>query len=1210
MESANRSLVCLLTIGLFLAGGVGAQPAPTFSGVPPIALKQGQSIELTLNGKDLDSLASAAVADPRGLTITLDKPQKPNAGEVRLKIAAAPDAALGDREMRLIGPAGVTRPLRVFVSQYHVVVENEPNNQPAEAQAVQLPATLVGRIKGAGSIDQFRFLSTKGQKLIFDVHSSRIRSPLAPVVTIHSIAGREMRTHVEHHGGDPLVVFEAPEDGQYLLRLRDLQYRGGGDYDYRIEAGQIPYLEGVLPSSGQPGKVIEARAIGHNLEWGERITIDLSAAPPGQIEVRTRTPLGYSNAVPFEVTELPQAVESEPNDKPQTANPIALPVEVSAHLDRPADEDFFKFHLAYRQAVSLEVLAGRYGSPVVPLLQLRNAKGDVIESDDGTDDADARIARELDPGDYLVSVRDLTYAGGPGYWYRLKVEPATSVPQDFAVRFLPDAPRLHRGGNVAMWCEVKRLNGFKGEVTVMPEGLPAGVSAMPVALGEDSSGWFTLAATPDAALGTVPIRLRANATIGAVPISHLAEPEIDRRTVAETYLTILDAAPFSVEAVATMPPQRIEQMNSEIRALAEKLSTADLKFDAALAQWEKKVSTRPAWTALNPAAVASSQSTPLLREPDGSILAGGMIPAQDRYSVTAHTDLKGITAVRLEVLSDDRLPAHGPGAAPNGNFVLTEFKLLASKDGQNPQPVVFRKATADFSQNDFPVSATIDNNPATGWAVDPQEGRSHAAIFETASPVGFDEGTQLTFLLEHESPFPQHNIGRFRISVTTADPPSLSNETEVPQGVLSIVRVPPEQRSAEQRAQLIAYYRTIDPHTAADRSRLEAMRSFVAPYAEMERLEKAIKTKTPELDLEQEKWEQALAAGSGWSVLEIGAAKSTSGAQLEKDNDGSIIVQGASPPSDTYQVSATSPLRGISAVRLEALPDARLPANGPGRAGDGNFILTRFRVAAAARVPATQPAIEPAEAAIESAKATFEQKGFGVTGTLDEKNETGWGIGPAAGQPAEATFYFKQPLASSELGTVLSLSLEHLSNQSQHTLGHFRIWATTNKQPDAALRPPQSIQAILKVPAGGRSEEQKRELAVYFRSIAPSLEPARQRLADLRAMVPSMPLKVRKSRGGAIPVPIARAGNFSGDVHVTLEGLARGRDGDKPAPIAQELRLNPLTIGGDKLVGTLTFEVDDRAEPGTRVAVLKAEAKVGNDTVVQYSPAFPITVEK
>lgn len=1184
-------------MGVFAAVGAaaGQQPAPALNPPPVMAVMRGQSIDVTVAGRNLTALASASIAGRAGVSVELVKGDKPNPLELRLKITASAEAALGEREFRLVGPAGVTRPLRVFVSQYPVIADKEPNNVPAEAQAVTLPATLVGRIDTPGDIDQFRFAARKGQKLVFDVDAARSGSPLEAVATIHSSDNREMRATLERRGGDPVLLFEVPEDGEYHLRLRDLEYRGGPEYGYRVIAGPIPYVESILPSSGEPGKIVTATPSGYNLDGAEKITIDLTNSAPGRMDVRAKTRAGFSNAVPFEVTELPQSVEAEPNDNVGSANAITLPTEVGAHVDRPGDEDFFKFHLAYKQVISLEVLAGRYGSPVMPLLQLRNAQGNAIERNDGTADADARIVRELDAGDYYVSVRDLTFAGGPGYWYRLKVEQAAGVPQDFAVRFLPDAPRLHRGGNVAMWCEVQRLNGFKGEVTLTPEGLPAGVTAAPVVIGADTSGWFTLGAAPDAAMGTTPIRIRASATIGNAPVSHYAQAEFDGRTVQEAYLTVSEPSPFTVEAVAAMTPQRLQQLNAEIGSLAAKLNTPDPKFDAALADWEKKAADRPAWTVLNPATASSAKGTPLLRQPDGSFMASGNIPAQDEYSVTAHTDLKGITAVRLEVLADERLPGHGPGAAPNGNFVLTEFKLLAAKEGQPPRPVALKNASADFSQANFPVSNAIDGNPATGWAVMPDFGHTHTAIFQTVTPINFPDGTTLTFVLEHQSGFAEHIIGRFRLSVTTADPAKLNSESVVPREVLAIVETPAADRSAEQKQELASYFRTINPETSAERARLDALRSFAEPYSELEKLQAALKTETPELKKEQEKWEQSMAAGQGWTALPFERARAASGVFLDREQDGSIFADGPNPSNDTYELTASAPPKGITAIRLEALPDPRLPGNGPGRAPDGNFILTRFAVVAGGK---------GADVAIESAKATFEQDKYGIDGALDDKDETGWAISPQVGRPVEATFYPKQPIA----GGPLTVRLEQRAKLPQFMLGRFRVWVTTNKQPDSALRPPENIARLLK--SKGRSKEQQQELASYFLTIAPSLDPVRRRLADLRGEMPAVPLKVAKNRNGAIPVPLTRTGGFTGEVKVTLEGFAKGREGAMPAPISKDLKVNPLTLSGDKLFGMLTFEPERREETGTRMVVLKAEGKVGEETVTEYSQAFPLTIEK
>ena len=239
----------LIVVVHVIAPLVCAQPGPVLNPPPPIALQQGQTIEVVLSGANLGTITSSPIADARGLSASLVKPEKPNPGELHLKISATADAALGDREMRLVGSAGVTAPINLFVSQFPVTAEKEPNNSPAEAPEIQLPATLLGRIDSPGDIDLFRFTAVKGQQLIFDVRAGRLGSKLDPVVTIHSAAGREMRTVTEHREGDPILIFKVPEDGQYLLRIRDLQYRGAADFDYRVVAGRIPYLEAILPAA-------------------------------------------------------------------------------------------------------------------------------------------------------------------------------------------------------------------------------------------------------------------------------------------------------------------------------------------------------------------------------------------------------------------------------------------------------------------------------------------------------------------------------------------------------------------------------------------------------------------------------------------------------------------------------------------------------------------------------------------------------------------------------------------------------------------------------------------------------------------------------------------------------------------------------------------------------------------------------------------------
>jgi hypothetical protein len=214
------------------------------------------------------------------------------------------------------------------------------------------------------------------------------------------------------------------------------------------------------------------------------------------------------------------------------------------------------------------------------------------------------------------------------------------------------------------------------------------------------------------------------------------------------------------------------------------------------------------------------------------------------------------------------------------------------------------------------------------------------------------------------------------------------------------------------------------------------------------------------------------------------------------------------------------------------------------------------------------------------------------------------------GRPHAAEFFFKAPQGA-DGGSIVTVTLEHQSSPTpQFTLGRFRVSVTTGPPfAGTAASVPAHVAAVLKVPAANRNDEQKALLAAYHRSVARSLEPVRQRVAELRAQLAPFPVVVQRGRGGQLPVVVSRTGAFAaGDVSVTLEGFTLGRDGAGPAPIARSLKLAPLVIGGGNTFGTVGFTAEPNAEQGTRLVVLRAEAKVGNDTVVQYSPAFPLTV--
>jgi hypothetical protein len=180
------------------------------------------------------------------------------------------------------------------------------------------------------------------------------------------------------------------------------------------------------------------------------------------------------------------------------------------------------------------------------------------------------------------------------------------------------------------------------------------------------------------------------------------------------------------------------------------------------------------WKPLVVGAAKSAGGATLTVQPDGYILASGATPSPDTYNLTARAELSGITGILLEALPHESLPGKGPGRAVNGNFMLVELRLKAGPADGPSVAVALRDPVADFEQTShggWPVAATLDGNPKTGWSIDPQEGAPHAALFRTAAPVGPGGGTVLT--VEIDTGEREHSLGRLRLWVTAAEKPTL-----------------------------------------------------------------------------------------------------------------------------------------------------------------------------------------------------------------------------------------------------------------------------------------------------------------------------------------------------------------------------------------------------------------------------------------------------
>ncbi len=222
------------------------------------------------------------------------------------------------------------------------------------------------------------------------------------------------------------------------------------------------------------------------------------------------------------------------------------------------------------------------------------------------------------------------------------------------------------------------------------------------------------------------------------------------------------------------------------------------------------------------------------------------------------------------------------------------------------------------------------------------------------------------------------------------------------------------------------------------------------------------------LDERQKAWEDRLRAQkpTEWATLTpTKAAAKDGGTKLVVQKDGSVLASGKSPAADLYTVTAEAKLQGgVTGIRLEALADPTLPKKGPGRSGNGNFVLNELRVSAR---PLEKADAKPKAVKLAHAKATFEQPGFPAANAIDGDPTTGWAVLGGTGRDQSAVFVFDKPVPAAE-GLALTVVMDQRFG-GNHTLGKFRLSVTTDPDPKAAPPVTADVAKMLQTPADKRS---------------------------------------------------------------------------------------------------------------------------------------------
>jgi len=424
------------------------------------------------------------------------------------EVTVAPDAEPGRREIRVVTKRGISNALPFYVGQVPEVARKPMKTArkpvlgkeylalrkrpPAEEEMrIAVPCTMNGQI-APGEVNRYRFQASKGQRLVLCAKARHLGPYVADgvpgwfqaIVRLQDAKGKEVAYQDDFRfDPDPVLCFEVPEDGEYVLTINEALFRGRESFVYRITIGELPFVTNVFPLGGRVGEAVKIEMNGWNL-GKTTIAPPPENAGPGHHLISATNGKLVSNPVRFALNTLPECLDKEPNDEPSKAQKVSLPIIVNGRADRPGDWDVFEVEGKAGQTIVAEVHARRLGSPFDSFIKVTGGDGKIIALNDdhydaasglNTDHADSYLMVKLPAdGKYFIHLGDTRRHAGQAYAYRLRI----SRPRpDFALRLAPSRIIMRSKSSAAVTVYAIRRDGFDGPIKLSFKDLPKGLES-------------------------------------------------------------------------------------------------------------------------------------------------------------------------------------------------------------------------------------------------------------------------------------------------------------------------------------------------------------------------------------------------------------------------------------------------------------------------------------------------------------------------------------------------------------------------------------------------------------------------------------------------------------------------------------------------------------------------------------------------------------
>ena len=407
---------------------------------------------------------------------------------------------------------------------------------------VTLPAVVNGQIL-PGDVDRYRFTAQKGQRLVVAASARELIPYLADAVpgwfqatlALYDAKGKELAYDDDYRfNPDPVLFYEIPEDGEYVIEIKDAIYRGREDFVYRITVGELPFVTSIFPLGGRAGTPTNVELRGWNLptktltpSFGDaEVGIHQLSVGRDEWVVQPRAVRrGHAAGVPGAGTEQPAAegpAGHAADDRQRAHRQERRLRRVPLRGPRRQRDRGGSLRPPAGFAAGFGAQADRCRRPATGVQRRPRGQGG------GADHAPRGFLAPCHAAgrwNVLSSSGDAQHKGGPEYAYRLRISP----PQpDFELRVVPSSINVRGGTSVPLTVYALRKDGFAGEIALALKDAPAGfvLSGGWVPAGQDQVQ-VTLTVPPTPTQEPLSLSLEGRATIDGREIVHPAVPAED-----------------------------------------------------------------------------------------------------------------------------------------------------------------------------------------------------------------------------------------------------------------------------------------------------------------------------------------------------------------------------------------------------------------------------------------------------------------------------------------------------------------------------------------------------------------------------------------------------------------------------------------------------------------------------------------------------------